>query len=70
MSAGSGAAAAPESTELFTESHFHYFVIVIMVDKSLVRGRVRLRSLWLLPPLMLLLVWVYYCVSLLLCVIL
>lgn len=62
MSAGSGAvaaaaAAAPESTELLAESHFHYFVIVIMVDESLVRGRVRLRSLWLPPPLFLLLVW-------------
>lgn len=46
MSAGSGAVVAPESTELLTGSHFHYFVIVIMVDKLLVRRKVRSQSPW------------------------
>lgn len=66
MSAGSGAVAARESTELLTGSHFRYFVIVIMVNKPLVRRKVCLQSPWPLPPLLLLLLRLY-CVSVQLC---
>lgn len=66
MSAGSGAVAARESTELLTGSHFRYFVIVIMVNKPLVRRKMCLQSPWPLPPLLLLMLRLY-CVSVQLC---
>lgn len=66
MSAGSGAVAARESIELLTGSHFRYFVIVIMVNKPLVRRKECLQSPRPLPPLLLLLLRLY-CVSVQLC---